>query len=154
MKRLALALLLIFIWTGVCFGASAGTVVTSPTKYRFYDGSAKVKHQITMYTDATGEAYDTTATFGMSGKIKLIYVDHDGTVTDKFDIYLLDSDGRDWLFGDGENFRSTNIDNNNQRVPLTPEGKYIVMPNVDVYTSVTGLGTSKTVYFYIIETGD
>lgn len=153
MKKVIMSVFVSMFLAGVAFAASMGSVThTIDDKYKTPNGVQMIRHKFTMVSTTNGQAFDTSAGVTFSGPIRLIYVDHDGTVTDNFDIYLVDGDNKDWLQGEGVNFDSTNSDNDNQRYPIMANsGAPIYMPNIEVYTSGTGFGSAKTVYFYILE---
>jgi hypothetical protein len=157
MKRLLATAFLLLSTAGTAFTVfgAEGEVISSPSYVEYKTvgyGERRAKHCFMMTSATSGKANDSTATITMSGKIRLIYVDHDGTVSDNFDITLVDSDGKDWLYGDGANFDSTNSDTDNQRMPATADtGAIIEIPNISVFASGANFGASKTVYFYVIE---
>lgn len=152
---------IVSVWVGIVmfavpllsFAASLGSVEHEIAK-EYMAGPARtpvIRHKWTMTSDSTGQAYDTTQTVSISGTLRIYWVTHDGTVTDNFDITLLDEDGKDWLYGSCSNLSSTSKSDDNSGIPLTPQGGFITIPEGNYYTSGWGFGDTKTVYYYLEE---
>lgn len=154
MKKFTVALLLVlFVFAQVAFAAEVGVIAHSETPYKAGPTRKPMTtHQFTITSGTNGAAYSTVSTIAMSGLLRTYWVSHDGTVTDNFDIYLVDSDGKDWLFGSCENLSSDTSDTTyNAGTPLNKQGDRIELPNGNYFVSAVGMGSTKTVYFYLTE---
>lgn len=116
-------------------------------------GTPQKIHKFTMTAGTNGACYSTTSSTELGGKLKVYWVDHDGTVTDNFDIMLVstdtDKDEKDWLYGACLDLSSTNSSTANHGIPLNLQGGFIELPPGNYFTSGVGFGSTNTVYFYL-----
>lgn len=144
MKRLSLALALIFVWTTIVYAATGTVTVTGPSKHKVGFTGNPVYKVVWTFTQAGGIAEDTTKTAVITGKVvgcKFV----ETSITAACTIKILDAAGRDvlqGLFVDTEASDTATADNH-YRVPVDDtSGGYIYLVGETVSFNLTsGNGT-------------